>query len=68
MNPSAPFLRPSEAARQLGVSLKALRFYEQRGLVAPARTGAGWRAVPPRRRPIEGTVRSQRRCMEVEGC
>ena len=47
MNPSAPFLSPSEAARQLGVSSKALRIYEQRGLVAPARTGAGWRAYGP---------------------
>ncbi len=47
MNPSAPFLSPSEAARQLGVSPKALRVYEQRGLVTPARTGAGWRAYGP---------------------
>lgn len=47
MNPSAPFLSPSEAARQLGVSPKALWLYEQRGLVAPARTGAGWRAYGP---------------------
>ncbi len=47
MNPSAPFLSPSEAARKLGVSPKALRLYEQRGLVAPMRTGAGWRAYGP---------------------
>ena len=47
MNPSAPFLSPSEAARQLGVSPKALRLYEQRGLVAPVRTMAGWRAYGP---------------------
>ena len=47
MNPSAPFLSPSEAARQLDVSPKALRIYEQRGLVTPARTGAGWRAYGP---------------------
>lgn len=47
MNPSVPFLSPSEAARQLGVSPKALRVYEQRGLVVPARTGAGWRAYGP---------------------
>ena len=44
MNSPAPFLSPSEAARKLGVSPKALRLYEQRGLVAPVRTGAGWRA------------------------
>jgi len=37
------FLSPSEAAKRLGVSAKALRLYEQRGLVAPGRTDAGWR-------------------------
>ena len=47
MNTSAPFLNPSEAARRLGVSAKALRLYEQRGLIAPARTAAGWRAYGP---------------------
>ena len=47
MNASAPFLNPSEAARRLGVSAKALRLYEQRGLVAPVRTAAGWRAYGP---------------------
>ncbi|HEX5380333.1 MAG TPA: MerR family transcriptional regulator, partial [Phenylobacterium sp.] len=47
MNSSAQFLSPSEAARRLGVSAKALRLYEQRGLVAPVRTGAGWRAYGP---------------------
>jgi DNA-binding transcriptional MerR regulator len=44
---SAQFLGPSEAARRLGVSAKALRLYEQRGLVAPGRTAAGWRAYGP---------------------
>jgi len=38
------FLNPSEAARRLGVSAKALRLYEERGLVKPQRTSAGWRA------------------------
>jgi DNA-binding transcriptional MerR regulator len=33
----------AEAARRLGVSLKALRIYEQRGLLRPKRTKAGWR-------------------------
>ncbi len=47
MNSPAPFLSPSEAAGQLGVSPKALRLYEQRGLVAPVRTAAGWRAYGP---------------------
>jgi hypothetical protein len=37
---TARFLNPSEAARQLGVSAKALRLYEERGLLAPARTAA----------------------------
>jgi DNA-binding transcriptional MerR regulator len=44
---SAQFLNPSEAAKRLGVSAKALRLYEQRGLIAPARTAAGWRAYGP---------------------
>lgn len=47
MSSSARFLNPSEAAQQLGVSAKALRLYEQRGLVAPVRTAAGWRAYGP---------------------
>jgi DNA-binding transcriptional MerR regulator len=44
---SAQFLNPSEAARRLGVSAKALRLYEERSLVAPVRTAAGWRAYGP---------------------
>jgi DNA-binding transcriptional MerR regulator len=44
---SAQVLNPSEAARQLGISAKALRLYEQRGLIAPRRTAAGWRAYGP---------------------
>jgi len=32
---------------RLGVSVKALRLYEQRGLIAPPRTEAGWRAYGP---------------------
>ena len=47
MSSSARFLNPSEAAEQLGVSAKALRLYERRGLVAPVRTAAGWRAYGP---------------------
>lgn len=47
MSPSIQHLSPSEAARRLGVSAKALRLYEQRGLVTPLRTGAGWRAYGP---------------------
>jgi DNA-binding transcriptional MerR regulator len=44
---SAQFLNPSQAAERLGVSAKALRLYEQRGLIVPARTSAGWRAYGP---------------------
>jgi DNA-binding transcriptional MerR regulator len=44
---SAQFLNASEAAKRLGVTAKALRLYEQRGLIAPARTAAGWRAYGP---------------------
>ncbi|QCI63933.1 MerR family transcriptional regulator [Phreatobacter stygius] len=47
MSSSTRFLSPSEAARRLGVSAKALRLYEQHGLVAPGRTAAGWRAYGP---------------------
>jgi DNA-binding transcriptional MerR regulator len=44
---STPFLNASEAARQLGVSTKALRLYEQRGLLTPERTPAGYRTYGP---------------------
>ncbi|WP_316192613.1 MULTISPECIES: MerR family transcriptional regulator [unclassified Bradyrhizobium] len=44
MNSAARFLGPSEVAKQLGISTKALRLYEQRGLITPSRTSAGWRA------------------------
>ncbi|WP_304171717.1 MerR family transcriptional regulator [Phenylobacterium aquaticum] len=47
MNASIQYLNPAEAARRLGVSAKALRLYEQRGLVVPVRTSAGWRAYGP---------------------
>ncbi|SMG53689.1 MerR family transcriptional regulator [Paraburkholderia susongensis] len=44
MSSSARCLNVSEAARRLGVSIKALRLYEQQGLVTPGRTAAGYRA------------------------
>ena len=47
MSSSARSLNPSEAAKRLGVSTKALRLYEERGLVAPDRSAAGWRAYGP---------------------
>ena len=40
-------LSPAEAARRLGVSPKALRLYESRGLVTPLRSAAGWRTYGP---------------------
>lgn len=47
MTSSAQFLNPSEAAKLLGISAKALRLYEQRGLINPTRTEAGWRTYGP---------------------
>jgi len=40
-------LSPAEAAKRLGVTQKALRLYEQRGLVAPLRSATGWRTYGP---------------------
>lgn len=40
-------LNSSEAASRLGVSTKALRLYEQKGLVNPGRTAAGYRVYSP---------------------
>lgn len=47
MSSSEQFPNPSEAAKRLGVCVKALRLYEQRGLIAPIRTAAGWRVYGP---------------------
>lgn len=44
---SQSFLSAADAARRLGVSAKALRLYEDRGLLQPGRTPAGWRAYSP---------------------
>lgn len=46
MHPDA-HLSPSETARRFGVSVKALRLYEQRGLLQPLRSQAGWRTYGP---------------------
>lgn len=48
MASAAQFLNPSEAAKRLGVSAKALRIYEERGLIEPRRTAAGWRVYGPK--------------------
>lgn len=47
MQASVEVLSPSEAARSLGISAKALRIYEARGLLRPTRTATGWRAYGP---------------------
>lgn len=39
---------PAEAARRLGVSVKALRVYERLGLIKPRRTKRDWRVYTPR--------------------
>ena len=43
MKPAVNNLNASEAANRLGVSTKALRLYERKGLVNPGRTTAGYR-------------------------
>lgn len=45
-------LTPAETAKRFGVTIKALRLYEQRGLLAPVRTingatGSAWRLYGP---------------------
>jgi DNA-binding transcriptional MerR regulator len=54
------YFSPAEAAQRLGVSAKALRLYEQRGLVAPVRTEAGWRAYGPEQMARAGEIASLR--------
>ena len=56
MTASTRFLNPSEAAKRLGVSTKALRLYEQRGLVTPMRTAAGWRVYGPNEMAVVGEI------------
>lgn len=47
MRDPAQLLNPSQAAARLGISVKALRLYERRGLLAPPRSAAGWRIYGP---------------------
>ncbi len=47
MNSAVRLLSPSELAKRLGISTKALRLYEERGLLKPSRSAAGWRAYGP---------------------
>ncbi|TPW31485.1 MerR family transcriptional regulator [Martelella alba] len=41
------FFSPSEAALRLGTSIKALRLYEEHGLIHPGRNRSGWRVYGP---------------------
>lgn len=41
------FLSVAETCRRLGLTARALRLYERKGLVAPRRTAAGWRVYGP---------------------
>ena len=47
MSSHARYVSPAEAARRIGASAKALRVYEQHGLLAPGRNAAGWRTYGP---------------------
>jgi predicted enzyme related to lactoylglutathione lyase len=47
VNQPPRFFSPSETARRLKVSTKALRLYETLGLVNPMRTSTGWRTYGP---------------------
>jgi DNA-binding transcriptional MerR regulator len=60
MDSSVPFLNASEAASRLGVSAKALRLYEQRGLIVPIRSAAGWRAYGPDQMSRAGEIAALR--------
>ena len=40
-------LSPTETARRFGVTIKALRLYERRGLLTPLRSKSGWRTYGP---------------------
>lgn len=43
MSGSQEVINASEAARRVGITIKALRLYERHGLIRPIRTAAGWR-------------------------
>lgn len=42
------FITAAETARRFGVTSRTLRVYEEKGLLAPQRTEAGWRVYGPR--------------------
>ena len=41
------WLTAADCARRIGLSVRALRVYEQHGLIAPRRTGKSWRLYGP---------------------
>lgn len=41
------WLTAAECARRIGLSVRALRVYEERGLITPRRTGKSWRLYGP---------------------
>jgi DNA-binding transcriptional MerR regulator len=47
MTPPSRNLSPAQAVAHFGVSAKALRLYEQRGMITPGRSAAGWRLYSP---------------------
>jgi len=46
-HPTSAQLSPTETARRFGVTVKALRLYETRGLLTPLRSRSGWRTYGP---------------------
>ncbi len=60
MTVSNRYFSAAEAAARLGVSAKALRLYEQRGLITPVRTEAGWRAYGPEQMARAGEIAALR--------
>lgn len=60
MTMSDQFLNPADAARKLGVSAKALRLYERRGMISPLRTAAGWRVYGPEEMRRAGEIAALR--------
>lgn len=56
MRSFSQYLSPSEAAKQLGISAKTLRIYEQHGLITPPRTDAGWRIYGPNEMTRAGEI------------
>ncbi|TNC11332.1 MerR family transcriptional regulator [Methylobacterium terricola] len=61
MTPSPRCLTPAQASAALGVSAKALRLYEQHGLLAPDRTRTGWRCYDATAMARAGEIVSLRR-------